>query len=128
MLDSTDIHPFNTFPFSDAFRIIDKLEYLGEESTPYEISPGTGLCLSDTYYTLGFLNFLHSYGKVTKKGELWGLDPKYEPVKDKPYRFSLIEDATKILEELKDGKKTISELDKKLPNLSKDLSYFSKLR
>ncbi|MHA1975162.1 MAG: hypothetical protein ACTSW1_19405 [Candidatus Hodarchaeales archaeon] len=120
MFELPNVYPFTEFPWKDAPKIIDKLEYLGEESTPYQISPGTGLCLSDTYYTLGFLTCLHSYGRVVNKRELWSLNPRLEPNKDKPYRFSLIEDASKILEELRGGDKTVKELDKKLTNLSEE--------
>ena len=112
--------PFNTFPYKEALQIIDKMVYLGEEASPYEISPGTNLCISDTYYTLGFFNFLHAYGRVVKgNGDLWKLNPSGEPISQKPYRFSLIEDAVRILESLLDGPKTIDEITAKIPNIEK---------
>ncbi len=112
--------PFSEFPFKTFPQVLDKLEYLGrdEEQTPYEISPGTDLCISDTYYSLGFLTFLHSYGKVISDDEKWFLEPKGKPETEKPYRFALISDVTLILEELSDGAKSIQELDKKLSDLS----------
>jgi hypothetical protein len=58
--------PFNTFPFQTFLKVVDKLAYLDDESSPYEVSPGTDLCVSDTYYSLGFLVYLHAFGKVRK--------------------------------------------------------------
>ncbi len=113
--------PFNAFPFNTFLQIIDKLEYLGkdEEQTPYEVSPGTDLCISDTYYSLSFLTYLHSFGKVIKSKEnTWELlfSEKLHP--DKPYRFTLIESAAKVLEVLKNGYKTPDEVKTQLPELS----------
>ncbi len=114
--------PFSEFPFKTFPQVIDKLEYLGrdEEQTPYEISPGTDLCISDTYYSLGFLTYLHSYGKVVSKNGEWFLGPKGNPDSDKPYRFALISDAALILEQLFEGSKNVQELDKKLSDLSSE--------
>ena len=111
--------PFNTFPYKHALQIIDKLEYLGEEASPYEISPGTDLCISDTYYTLGFFNYLHAYGKVVRDGEIWKLDPKGEPIPEKPYRYVLIEDAVKILNALHSGPKSLEKVADEVQNISK---------
>ena len=115
--------PFNAFPFNTFLQIIDKLEYLGrnEEQTPYEVSPGTDLCISDTYYSLSFLTYLHSFGKVIKTEEnTWELKPSLEPLSDKPYRFTLIESVTKVLESLKSGLKTIEEIEAQISDISHD--------
>ena len=114
--------PFNSFPYKEALQIIDKMVYLGEEASPYEISPGTDLCISDTYYTLGFFNYLHAYGRVVKdENDIWKLDPIGEPLSQKPYRFALIEDAVKILESLLDGPKSVAEIAAKLPDIPESL-------
>ena len=115
--------PFNTFPFKSFPQVIDKLEYLGrtEEHSPYEISPGTDLCISDTYYSLGFLNFLHSYGKVVKDENKWLLQPKGEKKTEKPYRFVTISDASLILEELYKSPNTIQGIHKAIPEISEDI-------
>jgi hypothetical protein len=113
--------PFNAFPFNTFIQIIDKLEYLGknEEQTPYEVSPGTDLCISDTYYSLSFLTYLHSFGKVINPTENnWKLETSGKPQPDKPYRFVLIESATKVLESLKSGFNKIEEIDAQIPELS----------
>lgn len=110
--------PFDGFPFLTFSQVIDKMEYLGEESSPYEVSPGTDLCLSDTYYSLGFLSYLHSYGKVTKTNEKWVLNPIGQPIEHKPYRFTLISDAVDILEILKEGPQTSKEISQNLPDHS----------
>ena len=112
--------PFSEFPFKTFPQVIDKLEYLGrnEEQTPYEISPGTDLCISDTYYSLGFLTYLHSYGKVLSNEGKWFLEPKGKPDPEKPYRFALISNAVLILEELFKGAKSDQELNQKLSDLS----------
>ncbi len=114
--------PFSEFPFNIFPQLIDKLEYLGrdEEQTPYEISPGTDLCISDTYYSLGFLTYLDSYGRVLSDGRKWFLDPKGKPLPEKPYRFPLISDAILILEELFDGAKSAQDLHEKLSDLSEE--------
>lgn len=115
--------PFNAFPFNTFLQIIDKLEYLGrnEEQTPYEVSPGTDLCISDTYYSLSFLTYLNSFGKVIKTEEnTWELKPSLEPLSDKPYRFTLIESVTKVLESLKSGLKTIEEIEAQISDISHD--------
>ncbi len=114
--------PFSEFPFNTFPQIMDKLEYLGrdEEQTPYEISPGTDLCISDTYYSLGFLTFLCSFGRVKTNDGKWFLDPKGKPIAEKPYRYALISDAVSILKELLKGAKTIKELDESLSTLSTD--------
>ncbi|MHA2074264.1 MAG: hypothetical protein ACW97X_06575, partial [Candidatus Hodarchaeales archaeon] len=98
--------PFNTFPFKTFPQVIDKLEYLNEESSPYEVSPGTDLCVSDTYYSLGFLVYLHAFGKVTKEEDRWKLSYTGKLASKKPYRFTLIEDAVKILFSLQEGNDT----------------------
>jgi hypothetical protein len=115
-------YPLNEFPFPSFPKVIDKLEYLGrnEEHTPYEISPGIDLCISDTYYSLGFLTFLHSFGKVINEGDKWVLEPKGKPMTDKPYRFTLIENVTMILGVLTKGSKTLEELSEKLPSIPSD--------
>lgn len=95
-----EIPPFNAFPFDTFIQVIEKLEYLGEEVTPYEVSPGTALCLSDVYYSLSFLSFLHSYGCAVKKNDEWFLKPKGESLPKKPYRYKLIAEATEILQVL----------------------------
>ncbi|MHA2329694.1 MAG: hypothetical protein ACXACR_14350 [Candidatus Hodarchaeales archaeon] len=110
--------PFDKFPYHHALSIIDKLEYLGEESSPYEVAPGTDLCTSDTYYTLGFLVYLHAFGKVVSQDDKWFLDPKGEPLSEKPYRFTLIADAVKILKVLMKGPQVTSEIDLLFPKLS----------
>ncbi len=112
--------PFNTFPFHTFLQVVDKLAYLDEESSPYEVSPGTELCVSDTYYSLGFLVYLHAFGKVTKKGNKWKLSSTEDFSSKKPYRFSLIEDVVKILIALKDGHNDIEALQTTLPELSAD--------
>ncbi|WP_455142324.1 hypothetical protein [Candidatus Hodarchaeum mangrovi] len=119
MEDYKSKSPFNAFPYKHALQIIDKLEYLGEEASPYEISPGTDLCISDTYYTLGFFNYLHAFGKVVKDGEIWNLNPKGEPIPEKPYRYALIEDAVKILNVLHSGPKSLEKIADELPDFSK---------
>ncbi len=113
--------PFNVFPYRNAPSIIDKLEYLGEESSPYEVSPGTDLCISDTYYSLGFLTYLHSFGRVLNVEDKWLLDPKGEIMPDKPYRFTLIADAVEILKILQRGPSTVREIKKTLENLSEEI-------
>lgn len=117
--------PFNIFPFNTFYQIIDKMEYLGEEASPYEVSPGTDLCISDTYYSLGFLNYLHSFGKIQKRDNIWILDPKGEPLKEKPYRFSLIAEAVDILQALSNEQKEVSEIHSTILRLSekKILNY-----
>ncbi|MFX0184317.1 MAG: hypothetical protein ACFE95_14635 [Candidatus Hodarchaeota archaeon] len=125
MNSETNEPPFNTFPFKTFYQIIDKMEYLGEEASPYEVSPGTDLCISDTYYSLGFLNYLHSFGKIQMRDNIWTLDPKGKPLKEKPYRFSLIAEAVEILQVLSNDKKTVSEIHSTVPSLSekKILNY-----
>ncbi|MFX0205883.1 MAG: hypothetical protein ACFFDT_07830 [Candidatus Hodarchaeota archaeon] len=110
--------PFDSFPFKTFLQVVDKMEYLNEESSPYEISPGTDLCISDTYYSLGFLTYLHAFGRVLNNNGEWVLDPKGEKPAEKPYRFSLISDAAEILEALLNGQKTTSEIKKTLPDLT----------
>ncbi|MFX1516804.1 MAG: hypothetical protein ACFFC6_10865 [Promethearchaeota archaeon] len=109
--------PFDSFPFKTFLQVVDKMEYLNEESSPYEISPGTDLCISDTFYSLGFLTYLHSFGRVLNhKGE-WILNPRGKKPAEKPYRFNLISDAAEILEALLNGQKTTSEIKKAVPDL-----------
>ncbi len=110
--------PFYTFPFKTFLQVIDKLEYLGEESSPYEVSPGTDLCISDTYYSLGFLTYLHSFGRVDKDGDEWFLNPKGEVPPEKPYRFKLISDAVEILHALLEGHKNVAEIQTVVSSLS----------
>ena len=114
--------PFNAFPFKSFPQVIDKLEYLGrnEEHSPYEISPGTDLCISDTYYSLGFLNYLHSYGKVVKKENKWLLQPRGKKITEKPYRFATIEDASLILELLSKNPKTVQDIHTATPEISEE--------
>jgi hypothetical protein len=115
--------PFNAFPFNTFLQIIDKLEYLGknEEQTPYEVSPGTDLCISDTYYSLSFLTYLHSFGRVIKSDDnTWKLKHTNKAHPDKPYRFTLIECATKVLESLKSGYNTIEEIKAHIPGTTND--------
>lgn len=112
--------PFNAFPFNTFMQVIDKLGYLNEESSPYEVSPGTDLCVSDTYYSLGFLVYLHAFGKVTKEEDKWKLSYSSKISFKKPYRFTLIEDALKILISLQDGNNTIEALQTANPEFSTD--------
>ncbi|MFX0173225.1 MAG: hypothetical protein ACFE9L_15120 [Candidatus Hodarchaeota archaeon] len=117
--------PFDKFPFNTFYQVIDKMEYLGEEASPYEVSPGTDLCISDTYYSLGFLTYLHSFGKVEKRDNIWILNPKGKPLEEKPYRFSLISEAVDILQALWNDQNQVSEIHSSLSNLSegKILNY-----
>ena len=112
--------PFNAFPFNTFMQVIDKLGYLNEESSPYEVSPNTDLCVSDTYYSLGFLVYLHAFGKVTKEEDKWKLSYSSKISSKKPYRFTLIEDALKILISLQDGNNTIEALQTANPEFSTD--------
>jgi hypothetical protein len=114
--------PFNAFPFKSFPQVIDKLEYLGrnEEHSPYEISPGTDLCISDTYYSLGFLTFLHSYGKVIKKDDKWLLKPKGNKKTDKPYRFATIANASLILDQMSKTPITVQDIFKATPEIAEE--------
>lgn len=114
--------PLNEFPFTSFPTVIDKLEYLGrnEEQTPYEISPGIDLCLSDTYYSLGFLTYLHAFGRIIEEEGKWMLKPIGKPLPEKPYRFALIDNATLLLEALTRGSKTVDELCEEIPEIPKD--------
>lgn len=112
--------PFDTFPFKTFLQVLDKMEYLGEESSPYEVSPGTDLCISDTYYSLGFLTYIHSFGRVVNDGDEWFLDPKGEIPPEKPYRFKLISDAVDVLHALMDGHRTITEIKNVVSSLSEE--------
>lgn len=114
--------PFNAFPFKSFPQVIDKLEYLGrnEEHSPYEVSPGTDLCMSDTYYSLAFLNYLHSYGRVVKNGDTWSLQPKGKKNTEKPHRFVTISDATLILDELVKTPHTVQNIHTNLPEISEE--------
>ncbi len=112
--------PFDTFPFKTFLQVLDKMEYLGEESSPYEVSPGTDLCISDTYYSLGFLTYIHSFGKVVNDGDKWFLDPRGEAPPEKPYRFKLISDAVEILQALLEGHRTIPEIQTVVSSLSEE--------
>ena len=112
--------PFNAFPFNTFRQVIDKLGYLNEESSPYEVSPGTDLCVSDTYYSLGFLVYLHAFGKVTKEEDKWKLSYSSKISSKKPYRFTLIEDALTILISLQDGNDTIEALQTANPEFNTD--------
>ncbi|MFX1286307.1 MAG: hypothetical protein ACFFB5_21920 [Promethearchaeota archaeon] len=112
--------PFDSFPFKTFAQVIDKMEYLNEESSPYEISPGTDLCISDTYYSLGFLTYLHAFGRVNNKESKWILNPRGEKPTEKPYRFKLISDAAEILEALLNGHKTTGEIKRVIPNLTEE--------
>ena len=109
--------PFNTFPYNTFIQIIDKLEYLGEEVTPYEVSPGTDLCLSDTYYSLSFLVYLHSFGHAVKKNDEWHLELKGKSPQKKPYRYKLIAEAIQILEVLSETGKSEEEIIKTVPRI-----------
>ncbi|MFX0087133.1 MAG: hypothetical protein ACFFAU_15900 [Candidatus Hodarchaeota archaeon] len=113
--------PFNTFPFKTFLQVIDKLAYLNDVSSPYEVSPGTDLCVSDTNYSLGFLVYLHAFGRVIKDEDKWKLEYKGKIPLKKPYRFTLIEDAVKILNALKDGNETISNIKNRIPDLSEEV-------
>ncbi|MFW9903536.1 MAG: hypothetical protein ACFFFH_04325 [Candidatus Thorarchaeota archaeon] len=113
--------PFDSFPFSTFLKVVNKMEYLNEESSPYEISPGTDLCISDTYYSLGFLTYLHAFGRVNNQDGDWILDPRGKKPTEKPYRFSLISDAAEILEALLNGRKNTSEIKKVVPDLTETL-------
>jgi hypothetical protein len=117
--------PFNKFPFNTFYQVIDKIEYLGEEASPYEVSPGIDLCISDTYYSLGFLNYLHSFGKVEKRDNMWILNPKGKPLEEKPYRFNLISEAVDILQALSNDQNHVSKIHSSLSDLSEEkiLSY-----
>ncbi|MFX0050426.1 MAG: hypothetical protein ACFE8U_03945 [Candidatus Hermodarchaeota archaeon] len=112
--------PFNKFPFNTFYQVIDKMEYLGEEASPYEVSPGTDLCISDTYYSLGFLNYLHSFGKVEKRDNIWILNPKGKPLEEKPYRFSLISEAVDILQALSNDQNNVSKIHSSVSDLSEE--------
>ena len=116
-----NIPPFDSFPFKTFLQVVDKMEYLNEESSPYEISPGTDLCISDTYYSLGFLTYLHAFGRVRNNEGEWILDPRGEKPADKPHRFSLISDAAGILGALLNGQKTTSEIKKTVPDLTETM-------
>lgn len=113
--------PFDKFPFNTFMQVIDKMEYLNEESSPYEISPGTDLCISDTYYSLGFLTHLYCFGRVSSKDGEWILNPRGEKPTEKPHRFQLISDAVKILEALLNGHKTTTEIKKAVPDLTEEM-------
>ena len=113
--------PFDSFPFKTFIQVVDKMEYLNEESSPYEVSPGTDLCISDTYYSLGFLTYLHAFGRVSNKDGEWILNPRGEKPVEKPYRFKLISDAVEILEALLNGHKTTAEIKKVVPNLTEEM-------
>ncbi|UCE13264.1 MAG: hypothetical protein JSV04_13895 [Candidatus Heimdallarchaeota archaeon] len=114
--------PFNAFPFKNFLQVIDKMEYLGEneEFSPYEVSPGTDLCISDTYYSLRFLVYLHSFGRVTQDGNKWFITPnsKGEIPTEKPHRYSLIADAVEILQALAKGNKTTDEIKPSVSDLA----------
>ncbi|MFX0124361.1 MAG: hypothetical protein ACFFAE_12035 [Candidatus Hodarchaeota archaeon] len=116
-----DNPPFDSFPFKTFMQVVDKMEYLNEESSPYEISPGTDLCISDTYYSLGFLTYLHTFGRVSNKEGEWTLNPRGEKPAEKPYRFNLISDAAEILEALLNGHKTPIDIKKSVPDLTEEL-------
>lgn len=111
------IPPFNAFPYDTFIQVIDKLEYLGEEVTPYEVSPGTDLCLSDTYYSLSFLAYLHSYGRAVKNNDEWYLELKGKSLEKKPYRYKLIAEAIEILEVLSETGKSEEEIVKAVPRI-----------
>ena len=113
--------PFDSFPFNTFMQVIDKMEYLNEESSPYEISPGTDLCISDTYYSLGFLTYLHAFGRLNNQNGEWILEPRGEKPPEKPYRFNLISDAAEILEALLNGQKTASEIKKAVLDLTETM-------
>ena len=102
--------------------MIDKLEYLGrnEEHSPYEISPGTDLCISDAYYSLAFLTYLHSYGKVVEKDSKWVLKPKGLKQTKKPYRFASIANSSLILEELSENPITVQDIHKSTPDFTEE--------
>lgn len=110
--------PFNSFPYNSFLQVIDKMIYLGEESSPYEVSPGTDLCVSDTYYSLGFLTYLHSYGRVIKENGRWILNPKGEIIDKKPYRFKLIAEAVTILQALFEGHSTVEAIHNALEDIT----------
>lgn len=113
--------PFDSFPFKTFMNVVDKMEYLNEESSPYEVSPGTDLCISDTYYSLGFLIYLHAFGRVNNEDSEWVLNPRGEIPVEKPYRFKLISDAVEILEALLNGHKTTTEIKCVVPNLTEEM-------
>ena len=114
--------PFNAFPYKTFPQMIDKLEYLGrnEEHSPYEISPGTDLCISDAYYSLAFLTFLHSYGKVVEKDSKWVLKPKGKKQTKKPYRFASIANASLVLDELSKNPITVQEIHKAVSEITEE--------
>lgn len=107
-----------SFPWKTFIHVIDKMEYLNEEASPYEVSPGTDLCISDTYYSLGFLTYLHSFGRVTTDDEKWFLDSMGNIPIEKPHRFALIKEATEILEQLLKGPQSIAEIINSVPEFS----------
>ncbi len=111
--------PFDSFPYNTFLQVIDKMIYLGEESSPYEVSPGTDLCISDTYYSLGFLTYLHSFGRVIQENERWILNPKGEKIDKKPYRFKLITEAVSILQVLYEGHSTVKAICNAVKNIEK---------
>ncbi|MHA2247485.1 MAG: hypothetical protein ACXADY_21230 [Candidatus Hodarchaeales archaeon] len=113
--------PFDSFPFKTFTQVVDKMEYLNEESSPYEISPGTDLCISDTNYSLGFLTYLHTFGRVNNKDGEWILNPRGKMPTKKPHRFKLISDAADILEALLNGHKTTAEIIKAAPDLTEKM-------
>lgn len=112
--------PFDAFPFKNFLQVIDKMEYLGlnEEFSPYEVSPGINLCISDTYYSLRFLVYLHSFGRVIKNESEWFLDPRGESPKDKPHRYGLISDAVEVLKALLQGNRTLDDIKSSLPSIA----------
>ncbi|MCK4848307.1 MAG: hypothetical protein KAT16_04720 [Candidatus Heimdallarchaeota archaeon] len=114
--------PFNGFPYKTFPQMIDKLEYLGrnEEHSPYEISPSTDLCISDVYYSLGFLTYLHSYGRVIEEVPKWVLKPKGKKQLKKPHRFATIANSSLILEELSKNPITVQDIHKATPELTEE--------
>jgi hypothetical protein len=111
--------PFDSFPYNTFLQVIDKMIYLGEESSPYEVSPGTDLCISDTYYSLGFLTYLHSFGRVIQENERWVFKPKGEIIAKEPYRFKLIAEAVSILQALRDGYSTVEAIHNAVGDIQK---------
>lgn len=113
--------PYNTYPFKTFHQVIDRIEYLEDVVSPFEVSPGTDLCVVDTMYSLDFLTYLHSFGKLIKKDDKWFLNPKLKKSSKKPYRDNLIQDAVDILESISKSNHLEDEIKKNLDKIDPEL-------
>jgi len=113
--------PYNTYPFKTFHQVIDRIEYLEDVVSPFEVSPGTDLCVVDTMYSLDFLTYLHSFGKMIKKENKWFLSPKSKKASKKPYRDNLIKDAAEILESINRGNHNEEEIQKDIDKIAPEL-------